>query len=178
MSKFRPWMYSLLAAGVLAAGVFPVRAQSVKVGVFDSQRVSEETAVGKRVQSQLSSLRSRKQAEINEKEQAVSELQKQLSQQALSLSSEKRTELEKNIQRQLLELQTTQEQASREMQLEFSTASNDFQEKLEAVVRTLGKDEGFTLILDRSVVAWSADAIDVTTVIVDRFDKMFPATAE
>ncbi len=166
------WM---LAAAALLAAVGTVSAQgATKIGVFDAQRVSEETAEGRKVQEQLAAFRDRKQGEIRDKQQAVAELEKQLTQQALSLSSEKRSEMEKRIQLQALELQTAQESARREMQLEFQAASDGFQKKLETVVAQIGRDEGFVILLDRGLVAWAADSIDVTTTIVDRFDKAYP----
>lgn len=167
-----------MGIAMLAAPASEVRAQALKLAVFDSQRVSEETALGRRVQADLGAIRDRKQAEIREKQQAIADLEKQLSQQALSLSPEKRLEMEKKIQLQLLDLQTAQEAARREMQLEFQSASDDFQKKLELVVSGFGKEEGFTLILDRSLAAFASDAVDVTTVIVDRFDKTYPVTAK
>lgn len=168
-----------LFAGVagLVASTAAMAQSAPKIGVFDAQRVSEETAIGKRVQLDLGAFRTRKQQELSEKQQVITELEKQLSQQALSLSAERRGELERNIQRQLLELQSAQEAASRQMQLEFQSASTSFQEKLNQVVGSLGRQEGFTLLLDRGLVAWSADTIDVTTTIVDLFDRMFPAEA-
>jgi outer membrane protein len=165
-----------LVAGVaaFAASTDAVAQAAPKFGVFDAQRVSEETAIGKRVQVELGAFRTRKQQELSEKQQAINELEKQLSQQALSLSAERRAELERDIQRQLLELQSAQEAASRQMQLEFQSASAGFQEKLTQVVGNFGRQEGFTLILDRGLVAWASDTIDVTTTIVDLFDRMYP----
>lgn len=164
---------------VMLAGLLnSAAAEPIKVGVFDPQRVSEETTLGKRVQTQLTAFRDRKQTEITEKQQSIDELQKQLSAQALSLSSDKRNTLEKNIQRQLLELQSAKESASRELQLEIAGAQNGFQEKLSLVVEQFGKDEGFDLLLERNLVAWSSAALDVTTALVDRFDKSFPPEKE
>lgn len=152
-------------------------AQSFKVGVFDPQRVSEETALGRQVQADIGAFREQKQAEITAKQEQLAELEKQLTQQALSLSAERRTRMEKDIQRLKLDIQSLTETATRELQLELGAASDDFQRKLMTVVETFGKDEGFALLLDRSLVAWNADTVDVTTAIVDRFDRMFPGTA-
>lgn len=173
--RFRVNLRWVLVLGALLAAVGVVSAQSgTKVGVFDAQRVSEETAEGRKVQEQLAAFRDRKQGEIRDKQQAVADMEKQLTQQALSLSPDKRSEMEKRIQLQALELQTAQESARREMQLEFQAASDGFQKKLEAVVAQIGRDEGFMILLDRGLVAWAADSIDVTTTIVDRFDKAYP----
>ncbi len=156
---------------LLVAGSSRVLAETTtKIGVFDPQRVSEETDEGKKVQSDLTALRDRKQAELSQKEKDLTELQNQITAQGLSLSAEKRSNLEKDIQRKALELQQGREAARNEMQFELSAAQNKFQDKLLAVVDRFGRDEGFTLILDKSMAAFSAPSIDVTTAIVDRFN--------
>jgi len=161
------WLVAVVAAAPVA------EAQTPKIGVFDAQAVSENTEMGKRIQAELTAFTEGKEAEIAERQQQVTELRNQLTQQSLSLSAERRAALEKGIQRQLLELQSFQETANRELELEYASATKEFQEKLIVTVDTFGKDEGFSLILDRSQVAWFAASIDVTSAIVDRFNRMF-----
>jgi outer membrane protein len=170
--------FATLVVGLsLVAGATPLRAQqaeetALKVGVFDPQRVSEETEEGKKVQTDLTSLRDRKQAELLAKEKELTELQNQLTAQGLSLSPEKRTSLEKEIQKKALELQQARESARNEMQFELGAAQDRFRDRLLAVVERFGREEGFTLILDKSLTAYSTSAIDVTTAIVDRFNAV------
>jgi outer membrane protein len=167
-----------LILGLAAALAPAAAAQALKVGVFDAQLVSESTDMGKRIQTALTAFTQRKENEIAEMQQKVSAMRKELSQQSLSLSAERRVALEKDIQRNMLDLQSAQESASRELELEYTTATSEFREKLVSAVGAFGQDEGFSLILDRSQVAWSDQAIDVTSAIVDRFNRMFPAVAE
>jgi outer membrane protein len=173
------WLKPLFLAGcvvsiaVLITG--QAHAQAVKIGVFDATRISEETAEGKRVQTTLNELRNTKQAELTAKEQELADLRTQLTSQALSLSTERRSELEKQIQRKDLELKQNAEAATRDMQIEFAEAQNKFQEQLLAVIEQFGRDEGFTLILESSLIAYADNSIDITTALVDRFDKLFAA---
>jgi Skp family chaperone for outer membrane proteins len=165
---------ALALAALFAA---PATAQTAKLAVFDPQRVSEETALGKRVQSRLEGFQATKKGEIDGKEQKIKDLQRELSEKELSLSADKRDDMQREIQRRILELQSAREAASRELQLELQTAQNEFQEKLIVAVEAFGRDEGLDLILDSSLTAWSAPTVDITTAIIDRFDKMFPVEA-
>ena len=97
-------------------------------------------------------------------------MQQQLSQQALSLSNDRRTSLEIDIQRKLLALNTAKELATRELQLEVAAAEAKFNDKLFTVVEQIGRDEGFSLLLDSAAVAWADEAVDVTSLIVERFN--------
>jgi outer membrane protein len=166
-----------VAVAAISAGLASAQTAPFKVGVFDAQRISEETAEGKRIQGQLSGFRDRKQAELQAKEKEVSELQAQLTSQSLSLSQEKRATLEKDVQRKALDLNQAREAAGREMQLEVNEAQSKFQAQLLAVVEQFGREEGFTVVLEKSLVAYSDAAVDITTALVDRFNKVVPATA-
>jgi len=171
---------SIRIAAVLAiallASLAPVQAQGAfKVGVFDPQRVSVETVDGQRAQSLLKGLQETKQQEIADRERQITELQQQLSAQALSLSIDKRTTLELDIQRRLLELNNSKDLANRELQLEVAAAEARFNEKMRVVIETFARDEDFALILDNAAVAWASEAIDITSPIIEQFNKMFPA---
>jgi len=166
----------LLLLALVAAGSTAQAQSGLKAAVFDPQRVSLETKEGKRLQEDLNTLRDQKQSEIQGKEADVTSLRQQLSQQALSLSVERRTGLEMEIQRKTLELQNANELASQELQLELNNAMSRFNEMLLIGVEQFGREEGFDIIFDRSLVAYAADSLDVTTAIIDRFDEMFPGT--
>jgi outer membrane protein len=175
MRRFELAMVSIVLLAALVAWAKPAAAQgSFKVGVFDPTRVSTDTAAGQRVQGELTATRDRMQQEIAAKETEINQLQQQLNQQALSLSIDRRTALEIDIQRKLLELNTSKDLATRELQLEVAAAEARFNEKLFAVVEQIGRDEGFALLLDAAAVAWAAETIDVTSLVVERFNQMFP----
>ncbi len=156
---------------ILVASTAALAQDAIRIAVFDPQRVSEETAEGLRVQAWLTSLRNEKQAELLAIQSVVTDLQTQFTTQSLSLSPGRKQALEIEIQKKALEFQNAQEAAGRELQLEINAAQAKFQEQLLAVVEQYGRDEGFDLILDRSMVAWTAPSMDVTTALVDRFNQ-------
>ncbi len=163
---------AVVAATVLVAVASAFAQQPVKIGVFSAQRVSEETEDGKKIQADLNAFQDKKRKELEAKQQEIKTLQGQLTAQGLSLSADKRSELEKSIQKKILEFNSAQESANKEMQLEVQAAQNRFEERLLAVIDRFGTQEGFTLILDAGQVAWAAKAVDVTTAIVDLYNQM------
>jgi outer membrane protein len=167
----------LIAVAALSVLATTAQAQTAfKIGVFDPQRVSIETVDGKRAQAELQAFQDQKRQEIADKEKLVSDLQQQLSAQALSLSIDRRTSMEIDIQRRMLELNTAKELANRELQLEVAAAEARFNEKLRASVEEFARGEDFALILDAATVAWASAAIDVTNPIIERFNRMFPGS--
>jgi outer membrane protein len=172
-----------IPATFLVAATVAVWAQSppaLKVGVFDANRVSEETDEGKRIAAKLSAFGDKKKAELMAKEKEIGELRAQLDSQNLSLSPEKQQQMQKDVQKKGLELQQAQEAARNEFQIEVSEAQNKFQEQLIRVISQFGRDEGFTLVLERSTggVAFASESIDVTTAIVDKFNEVVKAPAD
>lgn len=166
---------AIVAAAVLALGTGAALAQTApKIGVFDSQRLSEETAEGKRVQGQLKEARAKREKEIEDETKRIQELQQQLEQKGLSLSEDRRSTLEIDIRRGALELESRKDLASRGFQLEISAAEARFNEKLRVAISEFAKQEQFTLILEGSAVAWASASIDVTTALIDTFNRMFP----
>lgn len=163
-----------LAAGAAFAQALP----AFKLGVFDAGRLTEETEEGRKVQASLSGLRDKKQAELSAKQKEIESLQGQLNTQGLSLSQEKRAAIEKDIQKKGLELNQAREAAQSDMQMEITEAQTRFQQQLLTVIESFGKEEGFSLILEKGLVAYANPGIDITTALVDRFNKMVPSAAE
>lgn len=174
-SKFTSVTLALGLFVAVAVAAAPALAQSVRIGVFDPQRLSESTGLGKEMLRELEALQSRKQDEIDRSKDEITTLQQRLSEQRLSLSSDTRAKMEMDIQRRLLAFEAAQEMATREMQLELSAAKGAFEEKLLIAVEQFGRDEGFQILLDRSLVAFATPAVDVTGALVERFNEMFPA---
>lgn len=174
---------SLLRAAVLCAALFAVTAlpaQSAKIAVFDPQRVSEETEEGQRIAARLAAFQTEKQAELTALENEITAMQDQLQKGELSLSAERRAALQADIQSKIVELQSKQDSANKQFQLEIARAQSAFQQSLLLVIDEFGRQEGFDLILDVGTTAFSSAGIDVTTAIVDRFNIRFadPAGAE
>lgn len=166
-----PW----ILVPALAALLSVAQAQTpLKIGVFDPQRLSEETADGKRVQERLTAMREANFADLASQQKIIDGLQEQLGQQALSLSLDKRASMELDIQRRMLELSKSRDMATQMLQMELTAAQQVFNDKLLSVIDAFGREQGFDLILDRTLVAWASQKVDLTTAITDLYDKMFP----
>jgi outer membrane protein len=178
MKRIATLIGTILVAASAAA--WAQTAPALKIGVFDANRVSEETDEGKRIAAKLSAFGDKKKADLAAKEKEISDLRAQLDSQNLSLSPEKMQQMQKDVQKKGLELQQAQESARSEFQIEVSEAQNKFQEQLIRVINQFGRDEGFTIVLERSTggVAFASESVDITTAIVDKFNEMVkPAPA-
>jgi len=86
--------------------------------------------------------------------------------------------MEIDIQRRLLEINNAKDLATRQLQLEVTAAEAQFNNKLRLVISQYGRDEGFAVMFEISTTAWASNAIDVSTAIIDLFDKLYPGQAQ
>jgi outer membrane protein len=164
----------LLLGASLSAGAPAAEAQAgaelVKVGVFDPSRVFETSALGKKMRSEIEALTQKKRSEVQGKEEEIKALQEKFKQEEPSLSEDKRGDRERVLQQKGIELKRLRDDASREVQAQVSDIEERFQKQVLAVIETMGREDGFTMIFDRAALAFSAPAADVTERIVNRLN--------
>ena len=166
---------TLLALAVSAAAAEDPPAG--KIGVFDLERLWKETEVGKKYNKDLSDAHDRLQSGIEKKQQEIESLVDKLRQQQASLSDDKAQQMQKDIQNKRVELNRMSEDADREMKQQVGDLQGRFQTMVVDTVEAYGKEKTFTLILNKAVVDYFADRVDITTDLVGKFNEMNKAQA-
>jgi outer membrane protein len=167
-----------LALLVLMTGTAPVGAQQAepaRIGVFDPETVWKLTEVGKKYNADLSEARDKLQAEIDRKQAEIDAARDKLRQQQASLSDDKASQMQKDIQNRMIELNRLNDDATREMKSQLGEVQNRFQQMLVDTVEAFGKEKNFTLILNKGVIDYNAPAIDVTQSLIQKFNEMHKA---
>ena len=159
-----------LSAGLAGAA----EPEGFRIGVFDQAAVFEQSVEGKRMRAELSALREQKQKEIEGKESALQALRDKYQNEKLNMTTERRAEMERQIEQEIRNLQRIDEDATREMRSQLADYQERFQRETYKVVEQLGREKGFTLILERSILFYHANAVDITEVVVQRFDQDRP----
>jgi outer membrane protein len=156
-----------LGAGAAAQTAAP---PPVKIGVFDPNRVFEQSEVGKKMRVEIDALTQKKRTEVQGKEEEIKVLQEKYKQEEPSLSEDKRAERERALQQKGIELKRLRDDATREVQQQVSEVEQRFQKQVLTVVEQVGRDDGYTVILDRASLVFSAPAADITDKIVARLN--------
>jgi outer membrane protein len=164
-----------LLAIVMASSAVPAVAQEYKIGVFDAERISQETAEGARIQARLDALEQQKRGEIDTLRQEIQQLEEQYLNTAASLSEEKRKELNLNLQRKQVELEGLQKSANQELRYEAELAIQQWQRRVFELVREFGQANGYTLILPVEVVPFHSETIDITEELIARINAQASA---
>lgn len=173
MAQRKRWGMALAIGSLMACSVAWSQ-QPVKIGIFDAQRLSQETTEGSKLQARLTALQQRKREELKRLADEIEKMQQDLIQQSSSLSEDKRKELALKIERKQIELDGAQKAASREVGVEVEQAQDSWQKRVLEVVSSYGKEHGYTLILPVEVVGYAASSADITTELVAAIDKPSP----
>jgi outer membrane protein len=143
----------------------------MKIGYIDLQRIVYESEAGKKAKSELDALIKSKQAVVDEKRKTLEKLKSDLEKQASALSPEarkaKQDEYEKN-EREFLRFAQDSETELRKKDAELKEM---IVKEVFELMDKIGKEEGYTMILDRSMVIYGNKEIDITNIIIKKYNE-------
>jgi Skp family chaperone for outer membrane proteins len=165
----------LLAVGCAAEALAQTPS---KIGVFDSKTVFEQSAEGQRLQKTLQQKRDEFRGGLSAKEEEIRQLQQKLREGEFSLSEEKRSEMQKDMQRRMLELDSLKQEASNNMRIELEDVQETLDRKLIEVVQEIGAEGSYALILEKNTqVVFASPSMDISREVIERFNRKYPPTA-
>jgi outer membrane protein len=164
-----------LAASAMAAGG--------KTGYVDTQAVFDKTKLGKKYQGVVREYyESRKKIldlDANEIQKQQDEYNKQ--KQAKMLKEKALKEKEETISRKINEFQKKREEFSAEIGKKNEELSNEFNQKMMAVLKDIAKREKISMVLNKTInvlskaevpaVLYADEDLDLTDKVVDALDK-------
>lgn len=170
------WIGGLAVALCLLAMAAPaqVQAQGTKIGVFDKQRIVDESGLGKAVKTRFEKQQAEREAEIDGKQKSYEAAQKSYEQQAGVLSDEKRLDRQRELARMRDELQSAVGNADRDLERAYKQALLELVQKLDPVITDFAKTEGYDFLFDQQQYAYARDGFDVTDKIIAKLNATFP----
>jgi outer membrane protein len=146
--------------------------EGAKVAYINIQRIANESAEGKAATAKVQALVQKKQAETNEKNKALQADQQKLASGASVMSEASRSELEKKIERQNVELQRLTQDAQQEVQELQQQLQNQFQQKLMPIVQQVASGRGIHVLFSAadSGIVWADPGLDITADVIKQFD--------
>jgi len=164
--------FVLLAAIVLLLGT-GAQDEGVKVGIVDIEQALNATDEGKAAREELSRKQREADSEVQPLVERYKELQEEmkgkryvLSDEALFAKQADLLELQNKIDNKIKELQG-------QLKIDQGRLEAPLVTKLRSIVEAIGKDEGFTMILNRGTpgLLYTREALDITDKVIERFNK-------
>lgn len=162
----------VLAAMVISMLSLSVFAQQVKIAVVNPQQIIEKSKEGQRIKSFLQTFFDSKQTDINAKETELKALDEKIKDP--KIAEDKKEDMRAQFQQKLYEAQAFAKAAQDEMDQKSSKMKEEFGVKLDEVVKKYATSKGISIVLEKGITLYSAEAMDVTTDIIAEMDKAYP----
>jgi outer membrane protein len=167
-----PRIVSLVIA--LLAVALPASAQSMRVGVVDTQRAVMETEDGLRMQATLKKLFDSRQRELDKKQEDLQKEKDDLDKQRDVLSKAAFAKRADKWQREMVQLQTVFVEYNKELQKKQGELTQPIFQKAMNIIRRLATQEGFDVVVDKQAVPYSRSDLDVTDRVITLYNQGGP----
>lgn len=164
--------FSLAVIMILIIGQ-AVFAADLKIGFVNLMKALNESDSGKKAKTDLEFLIKTKQTAIDEKGKAIEKLRADLEKQASILSPEARKTKEEELEsliRDYQRLVTDSQNAVKKKEGEFTS---EIIKDLRAIIKTIGEDEGYTVILEDAdgLILFSQKDLDLTEKVLKSYNE-------
>jgi Skp family chaperone for outer membrane proteins len=172
---------ALAQTGTAAAANPAASSASARIGIINIQNAIMTTNEGRRDFEALQKKFEPTQSTLNNLNQEIENLKKQLQTQGDKLNEQSRAEMVKNIETKQKSLQRQAEDAQADFQAQQNEIANRIGGKLLEVLDKFAKQNGYSVILDvsgqQSPVLWAAQTSDVTQEIVNSYNSQSSVAA-
>jgi outer membrane protein len=173
--KCLQWSLALVALA-LSAPSAPAQTPT-KVGIINVQGAILATKDGEKARDAIRVRFEPRAKDMESRMAEVNRLRDQFSKGANTMSAEAREKLSRDIDDKQKKYQWDSEDMQNELQQEEQKLVNEIGQRMISIVDEFAKANTFAVILDvsgqQSPVLWAANGIDVTTQIVELYDKKF-----
>jgi outer membrane protein len=144
--------------------------EGAKYAFINIQRIASESAEGKASSARIEQLRSKKAAELAEKNKTVEGLQAK--QRSAVLGEAAAAQIQKDIDKTQVEIQRMTQDAQSELQDLQNELQLDFQRKVGPVIESVAREKGLQLLFSQqdSGLVWADSGLDLTAEVIRRLD--------
>ncbi len=148
-------------------------AADMKIAYVDLQKALNMSTNGKAAKEKMKAKFKDYDADVQKKQDELKKLKDDLEKQAMLLSAEARAAKERDYQQKVKDYQRMTKDIQEELQQADQDYTRKILEEIFKVVQNLGKQEGYTLILEKteSSILFANDSIDLTDRVIQTYDK-------
>jgi outer membrane protein len=147
------------------------RAADIKIGYVDFPKIQSESKAGQDAMKSIEKMFKDKQSQLDQRQSELEKMLQELEKQSSILSPDVKKQKEEKLQKEYKELQRFKSDSEEELNKKKSEMAKQMYDEVAAVINKFGKEEGYTLILERSVVLYAPEAVDVTDKVIKMYDE-------
>jgi Skp family chaperone for outer membrane proteins len=151
--------------------------EGTRFGYIDIQRIAAESVMGQTLNTQVLALQQARVDELNERNLALQASQQKLEAGGGVLSALALTQLQREIERQQLDLQRFSEDAQVEVQALQDELFADFEQRLSPVIQTVFEQRDLLMLFDAAATGLilANPGLDLTADVIEGFNQANPA---
>ncbi len=164
----------VLGALALGPGATPASAKDeIRIAVVDGRRALISSNEGRAAEKALKALMERKRKAIGPEEAELKRLEEEFQNQQYVLSPSAAQERKLELIKRQRDLERKMREAQDDLELEQRKLMQPMLEKVEKALKELGKEKGFTVILERSSpgVLYTAENLDITDLVIQKLNE-------
>jgi outer membrane protein len=162
--KLATAMTCMAVAAMLASG--SAMAQTVKIGYVDLQEALGQTTEGKAIKAKLERLLKDKQRDFDKMQEDVKRIKDELETQGAMMKEDLRNKKIQDYQKKMVELQEFYVGNQKELADEEAKLTKPLLDRFEKILRQIGKDENYTVILPSGALVYGQPSLDLTDKLV------------
>lgn len=156
---------------LLASGVSVAKAQT-KVAVVDMQKAIQASSEGKKAKSDLEGDFEKKKKELQKREADLKKMGEDLEKKKSVMSEEALGKKQAEFQEEMMKYRELMGKSQMEIQKKERDLTQPILEKMKKVIEKVGKDKGYSLVLEANQgIIYFDKAMDLTDDVIKAFEK-------
>jgi len=160
-----------LASAFVFSAATCFAAGEIKIGYVDFSKVQTESKAGMSAMKTIEAMFKDKQSQLDQRQAELEKAMNELEKQSPILSEDVRRQKEDKLQKDYKDLQRFKQDSEDELNKKKNELAASMFKDVDEVIKRYGKEEGYTLILERSVVLYAPEAVDITDKIIKAYDE-------
>ncbi len=144
----------------------------VKIAFVDMQRALLEVEDGKKAKSQLETMKTQRQGQLDAQQDELRKMQKDLEAQSEFMTAEVKNTKEKDFREKLGKLQLTYAQLQQELAKEEAQLTKGIFQRMGRILQEIGEKEGYSMIFEKteSSLLWAQRHLDLTNDLIRKYN--------
>lgn len=162
----------IMIGGLLLAlmAASPAPAEVIKIAYIDVQRVLGESNAGKKARSGFRAEIDRLQRKLERQQKEVQSLKDELEKKGMLMRDDERRNLQDEYARKLRDFERAYKDDKDELEKKDNEVTGLIVRDIARVIRQLGEERGYTLVMEKGSILWGAPSIDITDEVIRTYN--------
>ena len=168
--KVVKYVFAISLSYLFAFANLSAAADVAKIGVVDLQKILENSRAGKAIQDQLKKQKEGMESDLQKKGTEIEKIRKRLERESMVMSKEMREEKEREQRIKINDFKSLQKKYRSDLQKLEAQLMGQLQNDVQQLLNTIGKKDGYLLIINKYGVLYSPGSIDITDNLIKKLN--------